>query len=270
MHDQLMFVQFPHCGVEHSPSGDKMPWNTGPHARKFLRAEGQYLSEGRLFSGAFAFWGEWEPPSAILTQWHRPAAGMPHFLYAPMMQRPAPGTWRQNSDPLVFGDQFHYSNCRQRRNKKLRALAAGSLILFGSKLKGGFVLDTVFVVGPSKRYSIKNFDRSHYSNELLDAVLDPLQSDPKAGSADLHLYQGLGYETSVDTPFSYVPCKPLGDDAAGFCRPRIQLPPRWMNPSLSMAAKATVATDDELSDIWHSVTQQVTEDHQLDLGVHLT
>lgn len=246
-----------------------MPWNTGPHARKFMQAQGQYLSGGRLLSGAFAFWGEWEPPSAVLTEWHRPADGRPRFLHAPTMQVPAPNAWRQNTDPLVFGNQFHYSNCRQRRNKKLRALAPGSLILFGSKVKGAFVLDTVFVVGSSRRYSIKDLDRSHYSNELLDAVLDPLQSDPNVGSANLRLYESVSYSPSVETPFSYVPCRPVGLESEGFSRPRIQLPSKWMNPSLSMAARATVATKDELSDIWNSVTQQVTEDNKLDLGVQL-
>ena len=41
------FVQFPHPGSEHTPRparlGTVMPWNTGDHRRKFLRAHGSCL-----------------------------------------------------------------------------------------------------------------------------------------------------------------------------------------------------------------------------------
>ena len=39
-------VQFPHPGPEHKPppAGD-MPWNTGSHRRKFLRAGGQWIDD---------------------------------------------------------------------------------------------------------------------------------------------------------------------------------------------------------------------------------
>ncbi len=67
----------------------------------------------------------------------------------PFWQVPKDGGWRQNTDPLVFGDHFLYSNCRQRQNGKMRDLAHGSLVLFGSKLGGQFVLDTLFVVDGS-------------------------------------------------------------------------------------------------------------------------
>jgi len=39
-----------------------------------------------------------------------------------------------------------YIGCRQPRNRKLRELGRGSLILFGSNLNDRFDLDTVFVV----------------------------------------------------------------------------------------------------------------------------
>ena len=79
----------------------------------------------------------------------------------------------QNTDPFVFGEAFIYSLCQQwKKDSKghlhttyLSKLPIGSLILFGSKVTldmGGtkedaFALDTVFVVGDSHRYTIKNY-----------------------------------------------------------------------------------------------------------------
>ena len=146
MTDQLTFVQFPHPGGEHRPTGLEMPWNTGLRARKFLKAHGRYLVEGEVRTGPFTFWGEWEAQSRIVeTYKNRP--GWPRALHEPYWDVPADTRSLQNTDPLVFGDRFLYSNCRQRSNGKLRALAPGSLILFGSKVGGQFALDTMFVIG---------------------------------------------------------------------------------------------------------------------------
>jgi hypothetical protein len=59
--------------------------------------------------------------------------GDPHWLHEPYWEVPRHRLHLQNTDPLVFGDRFLYSNCRQGRNRKLRELAPGSLVVFGSK-----------------------------------------------------------------------------------------------------------------------------------------
>lgn len=44
-----------------------MPWNTGPHARKFMRGHGRYLGRtGPPGEADLVFWGEWEAPSRII------------------------------------------------------------------------------------------------------------------------------------------------------------------------------------------------------------
>jgi hypothetical protein len=61
------------------------------------------------------------------------------------------------------GPSFLYSNCRQftsqLRPTRLQRLAPGSLILFGSNLRGRFVLDTVLVVGSRTPYTIGQPDQ---------------------------------------------------------------------------------------------------------------
>ena len=45
------------------------------------------------------------------------------------------GVWRQNTDPFVFGERFHYTGCLRHTRRgptQLRYLAPGSLVLFGS------------------------------------------------------------------------------------------------------------------------------------------
>jgi hypothetical protein len=142
-----MFVQFPHPGSEHEPTGPWMEWNRRAHARKFLRAHGTYIADGEPRTGPFTFWGEWEPQSRVLETFQNGGRGYPRWLQEPFWRVPRHPQLLQNTDPLVFGDHFLYSNCRQGRNRKLRELAPGSLVVFGSKFQGEFVVDTVLVVG---------------------------------------------------------------------------------------------------------------------------
>ena len=48
-----------------------MPWNAGPHRRKFIKSHGSIVSpDGTVtFEGPLVFWGEWEPPSLIERRW---------------------------------------------------------------------------------------------------------------------------------------------------------------------------------------------------------
>jgi hypothetical protein len=164
----------------------------------------------------------------------------------------------------VFGETFLYSNCRQGRNRKLRELAPGSLVLFGSDRHGEFVLDTVFVAGDGQR-----FDRATSTSVEVDpwvrtVVLDPLSRS--AGSLDepFRLYRGRRWADWADGSFSFVPCMPAEAAPTGFARPIIRLDRRWLTPGLRQGAKATIASDREVRDVWSQVVKQVT-----DTGLHL-
>lgn len=189
-----------------------------------------------------------------------------------------------NTDPLVFGDHFVYSNCRQRRQPNLRYLTEGSLILFGSATrdggKPGFALDTVLVVGhrAGRRddYTPASAGEIACRPIVRGVVLDPLRSDSNWWGLQLTLYRGRTYLEAPQGPFSFVPCKPC-DDVGGcaFARPVIELTEPspvagnpWINPSAAMAAHYQRASPDQLARIWHEVVEQVHA-QGLALAVHL-
>lgn len=264
-----MFVQFPHPGAEHRANGAEMPWNRGAHARKFLKADGQYLRHGNIQSGSLTFWGEWEPQSRVIAEYRDGRSGWPHRLHEPFWRLPADDGWRQNTDPLVFGEHFLYSNCRQQQNGKLRELAPGSLVLFGSKLAGEFVLDTMFVVGDDD-------NRSSASSPELGAdvawihhiVLEPIRLAGKQPAGGFRLYRGRTHMEAPNGPYSFVPCRPCRPPA-GFARPAIRLERRWIEPNLAMNAKATPATLQELRALWLLIVEQVVVRDGLALGIRL-
>lgn len=146
MEDARCFVQFIHPGGEHVPDAGRVrTWNTGPHRRKFLCCRGAVAEiAGKSDLG---FWAEWEPPSEVIDEIAAPLAGGPRFIYRPYWVHPGSFRGLQNTDPFVFGG-FYYSICRQNRSTgptQLQRLLPGSVVLFGSHLRGEFVLDTVFV-----------------------------------------------------------------------------------------------------------------------------
>jgi hypothetical protein len=176
----------------------------------------------------------------------------------------------QNTDPLVFGDYFLYSNCRQRQNGKLRALAPGSMVLFGSKVGGQFVLDTLFVVGEGSRTFARGSSEELGMPTWIDEVLfAPLQASTKSQDDAFRLYLGRTYEEAPEGPFSFVPCRPYHLHHAGFARLAIDLGPRWINRNLAMGAKATAASEREIRNLWDAVVHQVVDGPGLALGVHL-
>lgn len=301
MHDQLVFVQFPHPGGEHQPKSPRMPWSplltpagkTVPHARKFLHVHGSYLIGDELRDGEVALWGEWEPPSRAV---RLPALGDGHqrWLHTPLMESPRPIP-RQNTDPLVFGDHFLYTNCRQANNDQLRHLAPGSLILFGSKKPQGatpgpneFVLDTVFVVDDnSLEFTVDESDRLDVPAWVQEAVFAALRSGEgcqpsgseqsgasycRPGQVPLRLYRSRTLSDQPAGPFSFVPCRPWQDArTSAFSRPTIRLPERprgepWLNPNHWRGARSIPATADELRMLWSEVVAQVTHE-KLCLGV---
>src|SRR4051794_907574 len=91
-----------------------MPWNTGRHARKFLASRGLAQSDdGSEAQDELVFWGEWESESNYRRLGRDRPAGMPSVVHEPFWVDPDDRSFRQNTDPYVFGDCFRYSNCKQ-------------------------------------------------------------------------------------------------------------------------------------------------------------
>ncbi len=254
-------VQFPHPGGEHRPATDAMPWSdTNPHKRKFLLADGRWQEhDRRTGEGVVTFWGEWEPPSQVIDRRQHPIApGFPHVLHRPLWARWEGPGWRQNTDPLVFGG-FSYSNCRQAHNARLRSLAPGSILLFGSRAAGRFVLDTCLVVANGADYRCDSLPPRTTARER-NLVFDPLFSDPTVEAATFRHYRGATIDHPINGTFSFVPGRPYSDRSPwGFGRPAIELGPELINPRLAQAAKATLLEPPRLSECWRQVVDQVLD-----------
>ena len=270
MGESLMFVQFPHPGSEHRPTESRMDWNRRDHARKFLKTHGTYISDGELRTGPFTFWGEWEPQSRVVETFPKRGSRNPRWMHEPSWRVPQQRRLLQNTDPLVFGDRFLYSNCRQGSNRSLRELAHGSLVAFGSKLRGEFVLDTVFVVGDNSRTFTKESAEDIDCEEWIHAVVfDPLSRSAKRRREPFRLYWGRTHVEAPSGPFSFVPCRPHGEGGSAFPRPVLRLPRERITPNLAQGAKATPASHAEIRRLWDEIVDQVVNRAGLALGVHL-
>jgi hypothetical protein len=268
--DQLAFVQFPHPGSEHRPTGEVMPWNNRDHARKFLRGTGTYVRDGFAFDGAFTFWGEWEPPSFV-ERYSTASDGLPQWLHEPVWNEPARRKLLQNTDPLVFGDRFLYSNCRQTSVPSLRALARGSIVVFGSKLGKNWVVDTVFVVDDQALSYAGGEAASIQSDDMTRAVLfDRIATNPKTRRSAFSLYRGRSYADGADGPFSFVPCRPYaGGRPPRFSRPALALPPDRLTTNLAQGAKVTPASTTQLAEMWAEIVEQTVTKPGLAMAVKI-
>ncbi|MGY1777768.1 hypothetical protein ACI8AV_18075 [Geodermatophilus sp. SYSU D00804] len=261
MTDHVYVVQFPHPGRERLPQplavGESLPWNTGDHGRKFLLTPGSWREcpDGPDRHGEVTFWGEWEAQSEVV-ELLAGGPALPRALQRPFY-RVEHGGWRQNTDPLVFGDRFSYTNCRQPTNAKLRALPAGSVVLFGSKLHGGFVLDTVFVVGQAAGYRPSDGPPEGVHGAAEELVTDGLAQDPAHADFRFTWYGGATPAQPVAGMFSFTPARPHQPGTPGFARPRLRLDP-VIHPNLAMAARCTPMGLAQAQDIWQRVVEQVT------------
>ncbi|MFR9797120.1 hypothetical protein ACL02U_14605 [Streptomyces sp. MS06] len=260
-------VQFPHPGAEHRPGRtDAMPWNSGAHRRKFLRSPGSWVDGcGAVNRGDMTFWGEWEAPSRIARRW--PADGhLPRFLHQPVLSDPPVGRYVQNTDPLVFGHRFRYSNCKQfdtthGRPSGLQDLARGSIILFGSRLGGEFfVLDTVFVVADGRPFSLGDPDCLADEPFVQRVVVEPLRSGAGGQQRKYTLFDGAMYDEPVEGMYSFVPGLPVDGEPQRFARPVIELP-GFINPLSHQSPRSYTARDsvalDAARNAWRAVTDRV-------------
>jgi hypothetical protein len=237
MSELVSVVQFPHPGAEHDPGDAQvMPWNSADHRRKFMRSPGQWSDpRGNVNQGEVTFWGEWEAPSRIVQRW--PVDGdLPRFLHQPMLSEMPTGRYAQNTDPLVFGARFRYSNCKQFDRHHghptgMQDLASGSVILFGSKQPGraAFALDTVFVVADARPYALNDLACLADEPFVQRTVVAPLGSGPGWGYQAFTLFDGATRDEPVTGMFSFVPCLPVDGKPRRFARPVIDLP-GFINP----------------------------------------
>ena len=123
----------------------------------------------------------------------------------------------QNTDPMVFGDAFIYSNCVQPAFRSLRSLSPGSIILFGRYGGDGrahsFSLDTCLVVDQVRRLAPAG---DGWGRDLSDAVLLPLSTEGAVG--DLTVYFG---RRGPAGPFSFSRHGPGSRDAF-FAHPALE------------------------------------------------
>lgn len=275
MHERRCFVQFIHPGGEHSPDqGDLKYWNRDAHRRKFLKSQGRYIDAGEATAGELAFWGEWEPESRVITRYTDRVPDGPRFLYEPFFVDHGDQTCRQNTDPFVFGECFHYTGCLQHTRlgpTQLRFLAPGSLILFGScREKCRFVVDTVFVVGDFVDHSAADWEENltaRISDTYRKVTLEPWYHGSVPPGQSHRLYVGATPERPVGGMFSFFPCLPCNKAGLGFARPEVHIPgfiTRHLTQGKKIARDLSLA---EVSDLWGQVVRQV-EAQGLSLGVY--
>ena len=266
------FVQFPHPRGEHVPASDQMPWNVGAHGRKFLVAPGAYLDDNgdSVAEAELVFWGEWEPPSRVVTRWP-PSGYLPRVLHRPFWIRPTTDGYRQNTDPWVWGDQMLYSNCKQttgrphHRPNSMQRLDHGSVICFGSTLGGEFCMDTVFVVAsaepwdPSETATLDADDAFKVcTGQSLLTGEDEDDAATCAARASLTLYRGATVDDPVEGMFSLVPARRADGDDCRFARPPVRLP-GFVNPASTQStwgSKRPLAIG-TLHSLWEQVCHQV-------------
>ena len=265
--DRACVVQFPHPGDEHGPDPgtDRMRWPaaTRPHRRTFMLTRGAWRDgpASPVRHGALTLWGEWEADSSV-----RPAPssvpGGPEWIHRPLFlgaaAAPADGV-PQNTDPFVFGERFLYTFCRQRRDARLRRLARGSLILFGSRRDGSFVLDTAFVVAGSVDHTRDDNLRtagSRTSEVFRATTLGPMYAWDHVEAG--RLYLGATARDPVEGMFSFAPCLPA-PPVGGFARPRIALPGLVAPRVDDRARVAALGSAGAVSGVWRRVVRQVGE-----------
>ena len=137
------------------------------------------------------------------------------------------GRNRKNTDPCVFGSTFKYCCCQQHlRNEKnprrIRRLAPGSIILFGSKMSvGKFALDTVFVVGKEgiDYEATGDYGRLDVSDEYQELSLNCL-----AKKETNTFYRGQPY-TPAAKMYSFTPAR-LFQEEDFSCGKRFVLEPK--------------------------------------------
>ena len=311
----IRFVQFPHPGGEHitdyvkkTEKNEKyhhwsktkaledsvIPWNRGLHRRKFMKNQGEFIDDRGELSLVqdIMFWGEWEPSSKFkkinyLEKVNFREEGLPQYIHERLLADDA-SYQRENTDPYIFGDKFHYCVCKQKVDKnpnQLYMLEKGSIILFGSCIKKMFRLDALFVVSDSDLYQVSDVVNLKQKHNLSDmyykASLKPLidgTSDNVKSNEHMY-YTGATYrnplEINGEKIFSFFPCKAF-QDGEGFSRPIISFDPEHepiskihvfkFDNKKAIGYSCTIVNPDQVIQLWDIVKKQVLA-QGLSLGI---
>ena len=215
------------------------------HARRLVVHNGQYVDgKNSLRTENLSFWTEWE---AETTAARMPQSSTPgnakwyHIVKSPLVNIPRDGI---NTDPCVFGSTFKYCCCQQhtegeKRPRILRRLPKDSMILFGSRFDGGFVLDTVFVVDKWQDYtegSSVTISRLGISDQYRALSIDRLH-DKK----DNTFYRGALFNPNKGSIWSFTPAKQFMEGNAN-CGERFFLDVQSLN-SLLVGCKGSLSTN---------------------------
>jgi len=222
-------IQLIHPGAQFfkARSNDEIIWNkdhkTGKrewnyrknkrsnHYRKFISSNNAgYLDANlKLKKGNITFFGEWEPPSnfkLINTE-----ESFRRLVHKPIFNFKNQNTQSDkelfNTDPYVFGNNFWYTNCKQKKKHTLRNLSSNSIIIFGTeygkKDAGFFYVDTIFIIKRRFSYSEIDYETSLISDPLRKATINLLSEEYRTKYG---YYQGLMYQDNRNY-FSFVPAK---------------------------------------------------------------
>jgi hypothetical protein len=291
-----IFVQLFHPSGEPKLSfitNGKCPENTvnngQPHFRKFIHSKnGSYVIPNSSDDtktwprndGCFTFWGEWEhsssvtfPPSFRNRSSVYRNNGFPFQLHTPItppILPPNGGTnktlFTESTDPFVFCEPMLYFCCQIKGNNQLRKLSCGDIVVFGSKLNGQFVVDTVFVV--SDQVSV-------YDTALCELFA---QANDAHFSATSQVYRGATLANPVDGMFSFFPALPCDADGTPqpFQRPTLVLRsfPGFISQELNQHHKIspenkTARPTHNNYDVWSEIVSEITAQSKV-LGLRAT
>lgn len=272
MNEDLKVIQFVHPGFEYSGRayvGDRkqrsgvMPWKQPPgHDRKFMWTVGSAVDKkGNQWTDIpLTFWGEWEGPS-VFWKVESPGKPMPSVIHAPFRPAEVPTGCVQNTDPMVFGDHFIYSNCMQGQYKALQGAPPSSLILFGRYAREdgrpSFSLDTCLVVDHVKRLPTSPFNDDYGDDIVEDAALHALYSEGFEGQLHVH----FGKQHRDGEVFSFFPAQIAREKPSLFVRPELE--PRGalegvVSPGNMQGIKVTHGlTAAQRDEIWNEISEQI-------------
>lgn len=148
----------------------------------------------------------------------------------------------------------------------------GSVILFGSKVTDSsgnpaFALDTVFVVGDMREYSIKNHkkDLAGFVPTHYDYIMGFSAMGGKFAQLPLTCYKGATPQAPVNGMFSFVPCQ-LAKDGTAPVFQRVLIPlnahpgsilNHCITKSLTQSFKGTPVSPSDAQAVWNEVCKAV-------------
>lgn len=282
-------IQFIHPSAEHTiKTGTNWYLADGKnkHRRKFLKIEGSYIDKNKLIVSDLVFWSELEAPCKIIG---RPFAhknrNFPKIIFEPEYNKYTEHIVKNNmnSDPFFFGNQFYYGICKQLKKKKgtdkrintsLSKLEENTIILFGSKIKGNFRLDSLFVVDKGRECNLKNYNSFKNEMDLIAFNLNILpifngdhNEEFLSREEYFTLYSGKMYNGKNEI-YSFSPCKKyFGIDLEKSLFERPIIKSKYLNQSLSRNYEIiNFQSENELKYFWLDIKKQV-ENRNLHLMV---